>query len=139
MLLGCRFVPESMFELSPESRLPRWFTLPKGLTRADVTVTMYTYVDPWGRSSTFWLLDKKGNTLAEVNTVTQGLEPHYFGDDKKNAYGGYDEPGQGYPAYEVEIANGITEVTEFKRMEPVLYINDDPEVMARLGLAAKPN
>jgi hypothetical protein len=128
-----------MFELAPESRLPRWFTLPKGLTRADVTVSMYCYIDSSGRSSTFWLLDKNGSALAKVNTVTQGLEPHYFGDDKKNAYGGYDQPEQGYPAYEVEIANGITEVTEFKRMEPVFYITDDPSVRSQLGLAANPD
>ena len=137
-LCGCRFFPESMFDLAPESRLPRWFTLPKGLSRADVTVTMYCYVGPMGRSSTLWLLDRNGNTLAKVNTVTEGLEPHYFGNDKKNAYGGYDQPDEGYPAYEIEAANGITEVTEFKRMEPVFYINDDPQVWAKLALVASP-
>jgi hypothetical protein len=133
-LWGCRFFPESMFDLSPESRLPRWFTVPTGLTRADVTVTMYTYIDPSGRSSTFWLLDKNGHTLAKVHTVTEGLEPHYFGNAKKNANGGYDRPGDGYPAYEVETAHGITDVMEFKRMEPIFYINDDPQIWTKLGL-----
>lgn len=127
-----------MFELAPGSRLPKWFTLPSGLSRTDVTVTMYCYVGPLGRSSTFWLSDKNGKTLAKVNTVTQGLEPHYLGSDKRNAYGGYDDPKAAYPAYEVETANGITEVTEFKRMEPVFYVTDDPSVRAKLGLAASP-
>ena len=63
---GCRYFPESEFELAPESRLPRWFTLPKGISRSDVTVTMYTYIDSSDRSSTFWLLDKNGNTLAII-------------------------------------------------------------------------
>ena|ERR1700722_9323802 len=135
---GCRFFPESMFQLAPESRLPRWFTLPEGLSRADVTVTMYCYDGPLGRSSTFWLLDKNGKTLAKVETVTQDLEPHYFGNAKRNAYGGFDKPEEGYPAYEIETANGITEVTEFKRMEPVFYISDDSAVLAKLGLGTGP-
>ncbi len=127
-----------MFNLAPESRLPRWFTLPKGLSRADVTVTMYCYNGSLGRSSTFWLLDKNGNTLAKVETVTQGLEPHYFGNAKRNAYGGFDKPEESYPAYEIETANGITDVTEFRRMEPVFYITDDSAVLAKLGLATGP-
>jgi len=128
-----------MFELAPESRLPRWFTIPKGLSRADVTVTMYCYVSPSGRSSTFWLLDKNGNTLAKVNTVTEGLEPYVSGNAKKNASGGYDQPSEMYPLYQVETANGITEVTEFKRMEPVFYISDDPQIRLKLGLVGSPN
>ena len=124
-LCGCRFFPESMFQLAPESRLPRWFTVPKGLSRGDVTVTMYCYVGPLGRSSTFWLLDRNGNTLSKVNTVTEGLQPHEFEDAKA-----------GYRAYEIETGNGFTEVTEFRQMEPVFYINDDPQVRKKLGLAS---
>ena len=115
-----------------------WFTLPKGLSRADVTVKMYLYVRPSGRSASLWLLDRNGTTLTKVDAAVEGREPHYFGNDKKNAYGGYDLPWEGYPAYEVDMANGITEVTEFKRMEPVFYITDDPVVKAKLGLAASP-
>jgi hypothetical protein len=138
-LCGCRFFPEAEFELAPESRLPRWFTLPKGLSRTDVTVTMDSYIGPMGRSSAFWLLDKKGNTLAKVNSVMEGEEPHVFGNGKKNKYGGYVNPLEAYPAYEIETANGITEVIEHKQMEPVFYISDDPEVRRRLGLIAGSN
>ena len=123
-----------MFNLAPQSRLPRWFTLPKGLSRADVKVTMYCYVGPSGRSSTVWLLDRNGNTLAKINTVTEGLEPHVFGSAKKNTNGGYDRPAEMYPLYEIETANGITEVIEFRRMEPVFYVNDNQEVRTKLGL-----
>jgi len=38
--------------------------------------------------------------------------------------------------YEIETVNGISEVTEFKQMEPVFYINDDPDIRVKLGLAA---
>ena len=37
-----------------------------------------------------------------------------------------------YPSYEVLTANGITEVIEHRRMEPVFYISDDPEVRRKL-------
>ncbi len=100
---------------------------------------MYRYSEPSSRSSTFWLLDRNGKTLAKINTVTQDLEPHVFGSAKKNAEGGYDQPSEMYPVYEIETANGITEVIEFRRMEPVFYVNDDPEVRTKLGLVAKPN
>ena len=41
--LGC---PEANFDLAPDSRLPKWFKLPPGLSRADVTVTMDYYIPP---------------------------------------------------------------------------------------------
>lgn len=129
---GCRYFPESMFELAPASRLPRWFTLPKRVSRADVTVTMYRYSD----SSTLWLLDRNGNTLAQVESVWKGQL--VSGGAKMNSNGGYDRPGEEYPIYDVETMNGITEVFEYRRMEPVFYVTDDPEVMAKLGLLARP-
>ena len=43
------YLPESTFQLANESRLPKWITLPPGLTRADVSITMCYYVKPWGR------------------------------------------------------------------------------------------
>ena len=53
--------------------------------------------------------------------------------------GGWDRPEEMYPLYEIETANGISEVIEHKRMEPVFYVSDDTEVRRRLGLAARPN
>jgi len=40
---GC---PESNFRLMPESRLPRWFVLPVGYARDDVTVKLTYYAPP---------------------------------------------------------------------------------------------
>lgn len=39
-----------------------------------------------------------------------------------------------YPIYEVLTANGVTEVVEHRRMEPVFYITDDPDVRRKLGV-----
>ncbi len=43
-LNGCGFFPEATFTLSPASRLPSWFKLPSGYSRADVTVSMSYFV-----------------------------------------------------------------------------------------------
>jgi hypothetical protein len=45
---GLRMFPESTFQLASESRLPKWITLPPGLTRSDVSITMsyFTWPNP---------------------------------------------------------------------------------------------
>ena len=58
--IGCEWFPESTFELASQSRLPKWTTLPQGLTRADIRITMSYYTKPWGSSATFTLKDKHG-------------------------------------------------------------------------------
>jgi hypothetical protein len=41
-------------------------------------------------------------------------------------------PDSGYPSFEVITANGITEIIEHKKMEPIFYITDDPAVWKTL-------
>ena len=73
VMVGCEWFPESTFELASESRLPKWITLPPGLARADVSLTMNYYINPWGRDSTFILQDKKGQLRTKVHGKTLGL------------------------------------------------------------------
>lgn len=131
-LLGCDFFPESTFELASESRLPKWFTLPKELSRSDVTVTMSYYIRPSGRTATFTLLNTKKQKLAEVKGTQTGLEPLTL---KKP------RPGfpPGYPSYEIITVNGVTEIVEHRKMEPIFYITDDPAVWAELGVSRVPS
>src|SRR5258707_11071648 len=92
-LQGCG-LPESSFELARESRLPRWFTLPPGLSRSDVSVRLAYYSSPWGGTATFKLLDvKRKKTMAEANGTEKGLEPIIF----ENPRAGFPP---GYPSYE---------------------------------------
>lgn len=125
-LLGCEFFPESSFELARESRLPKWFTLPPGLSRSDVTVTMNYYVNSSGRTSTFILRDAKKQKLAEVKGSQKGIEPL-----KLNDPGSGFPPG--YPSYEVVTVNGVTEVIEHQKIEPIFYVTDDLAVWAELN------
>ena len=85
---------------------------------------------PWGRSSTFILQNKKGQTLKKVDGKEKGLEPLQLE---------HPPPGfpPGYPAYEVIIVNGTTEIIEHRKMEPIFYITDDPAVWKELGVGQK--
>lgn len=68
-MTGC---VESSFDLAKESRLPRSMTLPLGLTRPDVSVTLNLYTSPLGPDAKFILKDKDGKKLGEVTGRTQG-------------------------------------------------------------------
>jgi hypothetical protein len=127
---GCEQFPEATFELARQSRLPKWITLPPGLTRVDVSVTMNYYVKPWGPSATFILRDTKGQIRTKLNGKMRGLGPNQL----KHPPSGFPP---GYPAYEVITVNGITEVIEHRKLEPIFYITDDPAVWKELGLGQK--
>ena len=128
--IGCEWFPESTFELASESRLPKWITLPPGLTRADVSVTMSYYVMPWGTSATFILKDTKAKTWTKVDGKVKGSERFQL----KHPPPGFPP---GYPSYELITVNGITEIIEHRQMEPIFYITDDPAVWKELGVGQK--
>jgi hypothetical protein len=121
-LTACGYLPESSFELARDSRLPNWFSLPTGLSRTDVTVTMNYYSNSSGRTSSFILLDQNKHKLAEVTGTLKGMEPFKLKTSR-----------DGYPSYEIVTVNGNTEFVEHRKMEPIFYITDDPVVRAELG------
>jgi hypothetical protein len=123
--IGCEHFPESTFELANESRLPKWFSLPAGLARPDVSVTMNYYVTPGGRVATFLLHDTKRHTLAKIYGRLKGAKP-------LGSNGFPVGPDNAYPSFEVITANGITEIIEHKKMEPIFYITDDPALWKTL-------
>ena len=127
--IGCRSFPESTFELARESRLPKWISLPPGLTRSDVSLTMNYYVKPWGRSTTFILRDRKGQILTKLDGKVKGSEPVRL----KHSLPGVPP---GYPSYEVITVEDMTEVIEHRKMEPIFYVTDDPVVRKELGVGA---
>lgn len=125
-LAGCSLFPESSFELASESRLPKWFSLPSGLSRSDVTVTMSYYVKSSGRTAEFSLRNASKKNLAEVVGTLQGSTPMKL--RSTSASGGSSD----YPMYERVTVNGVTEVIEHRRLEPVFYLVDDPQVLDQL-------
>ncbi len=125
--IACGWFPESTFELASESRLPKWITLPSGLTRADASLSMSYYVWPWGRRATFILRDAKGKILTKISGKVRGLGLNQLKASR---------PGSppGYPSYEVITVNGMTEIIEHRKMEPRFYVSDDPAVRKELGV-----
>jgi hypothetical protein len=93
-----------------------------------ITIGLVFLVSCCGVQPCIRLWDSYGRRLAEVRTTTDGLEPFTFG--PRSVHGGCDN--RSYALYELERANGITEVIESKRIEPVFYVNDDPVVRAAL-------
>jgi hypothetical protein len=126
LLTGCGLFPESSFSLANESRLPKWFTLLPNQTRANVTVTMDYYIDSSGRTATFTLRDSSGSVISKVTGKQKGLEPL----QRSTRLPGYPE---GYPSYEIITVGGITEIIEHRKMEPIFYVTDDPEVKAEFA------
>ena len=130
VIVMCEWIPESTFELASESRLPKWITLPPGLTRTDVSITMSYYSIPWGRSAMFVLKDTKGQIRTKIYGKTRGLGPNQL----KQPPPGF-PPGS--PAYEVITVNGITDIIEHRKPDDIFYVTDDPAVWKELGVRQK--
>lgn len=119
-LLGC---VESSFELAKESKLPNWFDVPEGLKRDNLRVTLDYYTDG---NAVFTLLRKDSNSiLQEVNGLTQGYGPFR----PKKPAPGYPKH---YPMYQIVTVGTTTEVIEHRRMEPIFYVSDDPDILKKL-------
>ena len=111
VISGCL---ESSFQLANESRLPRWDALPPGLSRADVSVTLNYYTTfPGANDAKFILKTRWGKKLSEVEGKVKCQYPY---------------SGWSYPGYDAVVVNGTTEILEFRKMEPIFYVNDDPAI-----------
>jgi len=123
-LSGC---VESSFKLASDSRLPKWFDVPDGMAREELSVTMDYYVKPSGGEAIFKLYDKGGKKLEQVTGYTRGDRPIKL----KNTSGGF-PPGR--PVYEVVTVNGISDVVEHREKGPTFYVTSDPAVWNELGV-----
>lgn len=124
LLVSCspiRGCVESEFKLAPESRLPKWFSLPAGYTKDDVTVELTYYSSPVPvDNAVFELVDRKGKKLSQV---TGQMCWHPVMDKKRNKSGGFDPDS--YPHYVYVHAKGALEVIEHSRGS-TFKITDDP-------------
>ena len=114
VIKGCEYFPESSFQLADDSRLPKWITVPPGLTRSDVSVTMNYLSLPLFNDTQFIVKDKSGKTLVKVGGKSKDLHHGIWPDY--------------YPAYVVITVNGVPDIIEHRRMEPVFYVTDDPAI-----------
>jgi hypothetical protein len=117
---GCELFPEATFTLANDSRLPKWVTLPPELTRVNASLTMNYYSVPW-RTAQFILRDKNGHILKNENGKMRCRAPFVLENPPQGS-------PSGYPAYEAITVNGITEIIEHRKMEPIFYVTDDTAV-----------
>lgn len=127
-LTGCL---EASFELAPESRLPKWVDVPVGAKKSDVVVTMDYYSTLSGGKYVFKAYDRKNHkTLQKVSLTTEN-HPTVRTRELDNPPEGFPKS---YPAYNVVTVNGVTDIIERRKMEPVFYMTDDPVVWKELGV-----
>jgi hypothetical protein len=122
--VGCRTFPESTFQLDAASRLPRWLSLPSGVARGDVSVTMSYLSYPWGSRAGYLMKDNAMHALQRTEGST-GCGQFSLRDPFR------DGTPLGYPSYTAVTVGGVTEIMEHKKMEPLFSITDDPVVWKR--------
>jgi len=127
-LSGCL---ESRFQLSSESRLPKWFAVPDGMSREDLSVQMELYSTFSGGKAVFTL--SQNNKLFNISEyeITTVEQPSIRSVQLK--YSPSNE--NGYPRYKVITINGIRDVIELRKKEPFFYMTDDINVWRELGIA----
>lgn len=123
-MAGCDYFPESTFQLAKESRLPKWFTLQPGNKRSEVSLTMSYFITPWGPRAKFLLLDS--STSKTISQLTAKLKCEQF-----HMSPSQQESISGYPVDQAVNVDGIIEIIEHRKMEPIFYLTDDQAVWKR--------
>jgi hypothetical protein len=121
---GC---PESHFTLMTDSRLPRWFLLPSGYVRDDVTVELRYYVPPLSVDDVVMaLVDRRhGQTLSKV-TGRACWHPQ-IDTIKRSLQGGFERGSE--PRYTIVRAAGLVEIIDHPIPGPMFRITDDPALV----------
>lgn len=114
---------EAEFTLSPESKLPAWYSeLPTGYKREDVKIHLQYYTPLFDVDNTVLLVkNKDGFTLfKETGMFVHHLEYWKWAHE--------DWPARAHPGYVKITINGLTEIIEHKKMEPIFYVSDEAAV-----------
>lgn len=122
--VGCA---EANFELADESRLPAWANAPGGPLRQDVAMTIHWY----NGSVVFKLWNNRGVELSRCTATIRGEGVLKLAQDGKLEL---QTNPRVYPSFSIVECNGTVELLEQKRLEPRLYISDDPIARRAAGL-----
>jgi hypothetical protein len=125
---------ESSFKLSDESRLPKWFFVSVDVDRKNISVQMDLYSTVSGGKAVFKLYEKDKLVRSQKYTITSDEQPDMRSVQLRSSPEGFPS---GYPRYKVVTINGVTDIIELRKMEPVFYMTDDPAVWKELGVEQK--
>jgi hypothetical protein len=89
--------------------------------RANVSLSLSYYSIPWVGNARFILKDKNQQIIEKYNGRVRCNKPFQL----KSLPQGFPS---GYPNYEAVTVNGITEIMEQRKPEPILYVTDDTAV-----------
>lgn len=118
---GCK---EASFDLSPESRLPKWIEVESSLSRNDYNLTMDYYLGPRSAEAVFKLYDLNGKKKIQLKGDISRYPLKL-----KNPPLGYPK---NYPMYQVITINGVTDIVEHRKMESNFHMTDDQAVWEEL-------
>lgn len=124
-LAACGVLPESSFSLSPDSRLPKWYTPPGGHSRQQIQIRLDYVETPRGRTARFTVTGSGGVVLATEEGRL--LLPSPWSSRGSGASNMLE-----YPLYEVIEVKGIRDLIEHRAMEPTFYLSDDKTIWAQL-------
>jgi len=115
-------LPESEFRLAGESRLPRWFTVPKEYGRKDLDVEIYYYNPLFGKTNFIAYLIGPPPERKKLEKK-YGVKQWYSGSVKK-----WYAKNDHYPNFNIVTIEGVVELIEHRHMAPIFYVSDDPEM-----------
>jgi hypothetical protein len=113
-LYGCL---ESSFELAADSRLPNWIEVQDGASRRDYRLTLDCYSTFSGGEFVFKLYKKGSFFKIQKATADLSRIKEIVQDDslvKKDKY----------PKYFAVTIDGIVDIVELRKMEPVFYMTE---------------
>jgi len=116
--------------------LPKWFVIPEGKNAHDFTVRidLHSTIGGGGGKTVIKLYEKDKLFPVEAFTITIEEQPDTLSVQLKNPPESFPK---GYPAYIVATINDVSDIIEFRKMEPVFYMTDDPAVWEELGVELK--
>lgn len=125
LLLACdpRYgIVESIFELAPESRFPRWFDV-SGYQKRDITMRITLYTSPFGGANAKLIVYGPPPERKKIMEKAGKERWHPISEIE------YDKK---YPNYTIITVDGIDEVFEKKQPGDILYITDDPRIISSI-------
>lgn len=117
--IGCHplygFV-EAEFQLSTESRLPKWIKVPSDYTREDLTVSLIFYTFKKVKITVSGPAPEHKVLMVKIGTNRwHPITERKFKEQRSGAV---------YPNYSIITVDGTEEIFEQKGLEPMLYLVD---------------
>jgi len=127
-LVACssRGCVESEFHLAKESRLPVWFKVPDGMNRQDLDVVLTYYTTGPADITLVNIREGRSKSLKTVKGENHH-HPEYW------AWAQQDWPKRSHPSFVVINVDGVLEIIEHKKMEPLFYISNEAAVQRTIS------